>query len=39
MSNTKTNSNKKLQIFLIRHEQLKSYTFTDAVEEKNSHLV
>lgn len=34
MSNTKTNSNKKLQIFLIQHEQLKSYTFTDAVEEK-----
>jgi len=31
---TNTNSNKKLQIFLIRHEQLKSYTFTDAVEEK-----
>ena len=35
MTDTKTNQNaKKLQIFLIRHEQLKSYTFTDAVEEK-----
>lgn len=35
MSNTNANSNnKKIQIFSIQREQLKSHTFSDAVEEK-----